>query len=131
MTSSLQPLRETRGPRASSDAVMAAIRDRIADGKPQSEREPAADTAMPAGSADRTGYDSLVRARPHSRYNLARPTDRVMQPGDLVLTDIGARHRGYVADGGRGFTYSPASAENKAIFAAAGRAVESGRADRS
>lgn len=111
-----------------SDAAMASIRDALADGRPRSERELAliADRAMLAGGAERTAYDSMVQAGPRSAYNLARPTDRVLRPGDLVMTDIGARYRGYVADGGRGFTYGPASAEKRAIVAAAARAVEAG-----
>ena len=113
-----------------TDAAMAEIRDVLADGRPHSERELArrADTAMIAGGADRTAYDSMVQAGPRSAYNLARPTDRVLQPGDLVMTDIGARYRGYVADGGRGFTYGPASAEKLAIVEAAAAAVEAGLA---
>lgn len=115
---------------ALTDAAMAAIHDTLADGRPHSERELAlaADRAMLAGGADRTAYDSMVQAGPRSAYNLARPTDRVVAPGDLVMTDIGARYRGYVADGGRGFTYGSASAEKKAIVAAAARAVEAGLA---
>ena len=113
---------------ALTDSAMAAIRDMLADGKPHTERELAwiADRAMLAGGADRTAFDSMVQAGPRSAYNLARPTDRVVQPGDLVMTDIGARYRGYVADGGRGFTYGPASKEKMAIVAAAARAVEAG-----
>ena len=115
---------------ALTDAAMAAIRDALADGRPYSERELAliADRAMLAGGADRTAFDSMVQAGPRSAYNLARPTDRILQPGDLVMTDIGARYRGYVADGGRGFTYGPASDEKMAIVAAAARAVEAGLA---
>lgn len=115
---------------ALTDSAMAAIRDALADGKPHSERELAwiADRAMLAGGADRTGFDSMVQAGPRSAYNLARPTDRLVQSGDLVMTDIGARYRGYVADGGRGFTYGPASPDKMAIVAAAARAVEAGLA---
>lgn len=115
---------------ALTDAAMAAIRDALADGQPYSERDLAliADRAMLAGGADRTAFDSMVQAGPRSAYNLARPTDRIVQPGDLVMTDIGARYRGYVADGGRGFTYGPASNEKLAIVTAAARAVEAGLA---
>ena len=113
-----------------TDLAMATIRDTLADGRPHSERELArlADASMIAGGADRTAYDSMVQAGPRSAYNLARPTDRVLQPGDLVMTDIGARYRGYVADGGRGFTYGPASTEKRAIVEAAATAVEAGLA---
>jgi Xaa-Pro aminopeptidase len=111
-----------------NDDALAVIRDALADGTAYSERDLAllADRAMLAGGAERTAFDSMVQAGPRSAYNLARPTDRVLQPGDLIMTDIGARYRGYVADGGRGFTYGPASAEKMAIVAAAARAVEAG-----
>lgn len=113
---------------ALTDSAMAAIRDALAGGRPHSERELAwlADRAMLAGGADRTAFDSMVQAGPRSAYNLARPTDRMLQPGDLIMTDIGARYRGYVADGGRGFTYGPASDAKRAIVAASVRAVEAG-----
>jgi Xaa-Pro aminopeptidase len=113
-----------------TDLAMATIRDALADGRSHTERELArlADAAMIAAGADRTAYDSMVQAGPRSAYNLARPTDRVLQPGDLVMTDIGARYRGYVADGGRGFTYGPASPEKRAIVEAAAAAVEAGLA---
>jgi Xaa-Pro aminopeptidase len=115
---------------ALTDAAMAAIRDTLADGKPHTERELAwlADRAMLAGGADRTAFDSMVQAGPRSAYNLARPTDRVLERGDLVMTDIGARYRAYVADGGRGFTYGNATPEKMAIVAAAAQAVEAGLA---
>ncbi|KAJ6097021.1 hypothetical protein N7486_007767 [Penicillium sp. IBT 16267x] len=115
---------------ALTDMAMVAIRDTLADGMPHTERELAliADRAMLAGGAERTGYDSMVQAGPRSAFNLARPTDRIVQPGDLVMTDIGARYRGYVADGGRGFTYGNASAEKVAIVKAAASAVEAGLA---
>lgn len=113
---------------ALTDSAMAAIRDALADGTEYTERDLAliADRAMLAGGADRTAFDSMVQAGPRASYNLARPTDRIVQPGDLVMTDIGARYRGYVADGGRGFTYGPASADKMAMVAAAARAVEAG-----
>ncbi|CAL5867985.1 uncharacterized protein PFLUO_LOCUS2208 [Penicillium psychrofluorescens] len=115
---------------ALTDMAMVAIRDTLADGMPHTERELAliADRAMLAGGAERTGYDSMVQTGPRSAYNLARPTDRIVQPGDLVMTDIGARYRGYVADGGRGFTYGNSSAEKIAIVKAAASAVEAGLA---
>ncbi|HVX99510.1 MAG TPA: Xaa-Pro peptidase family protein [Pseudorhodoplanes sp.] len=121
-------IRLLRRAAALTDAAMAAIRDALATGKQFSERDLAliADRAMLAGGADRTAYDSMVQAGPRSAFNLARPTDRLIEPGDLVMTDIGARYRGYVADGGRGFTYGKAGPEKMAIVAAAARAVEAG-----
>ncbi len=121
-------IRLLRRAAALTDAAMDAIRDALATGAHYSERDLAliADRAMLAGGADRTAYDSMVQAGPRAAFNLARPTDRMVEPGDLVMTDIGARYRGYVADGGRGFTYGKASAEKMAMVAAAARAVEAG-----
>ena len=123
-------IRLLRKAAALSDAAMEAIRTALTAGGPYTERELAliADRAMLAGGADRTAFDSMVQAGPRSAYNLARPTDRLLQVGDLVMTDIGARYRGYVADGGRGFTFGPASAAKMAIVAASVRAVEVGLA---
>jgi Xaa-Pro aminopeptidase len=111
-----------------TDAAMAAIQDRLEDGEPHTERELArlADATMIGAGADRTAYDSMVQAGVRSTYNLARPTDRVIARGDLVMTDIGARYRGYVADGGRGFTYGPVDRDKVAIVEAAATAVEAG-----
>jgi Xaa-Pro aminopeptidase len=111
-----------------TDQAMEAIKETLCDGKPHTERELAriADMRMLALGADRTGYDSMVQAGPRSAFNLARPTDRVLQDGDLVMTDIGARYRGYVADGGRGFGYGNISPQKKEIIRAATQAVEAG-----
>src|SRR5581483_1035354 len=123
-------LRLLRRAAALTDLAMATIRDVLADGRPHTERELArrADAAMLAAGAERPAYDSMVQAGPRSAWNLARPPHRLLAPGDLVMTDIGARYRGYVADGGRGFTYGPVDAERRAIVEAAASAVEAGLA---
>ncbi len=115
-----------------TDQAMEAIKEALADGQPHTERELAllADQRMLAGGAERTAYDSMVQTGYRSAFNLARPTDRVVQPGDLVMTDIGARYRGYCADGGRGFIYKTEQADDrkKEIVRAAADAVEAGLA---
>jgi Xaa-Pro aminopeptidase len=110
-----------------TDTAMAAIQAALKDG-PRTERELAriADVAMIEAGADAVGYRSMVQAGPRSAYNLALPTDRWLQPGDLVLTDIGARYRGYVADGGRGFGYGAIDVKRQAIIEASASAVEAG-----
>lgn len=120
-------VRQLRRAAELTDAAMAAIEAALKDG-PRTERELAriADVAMIEAGADAVGYRSMVQAGPRSAYNLALPTDRRLQPGDLVLTDIGARYRGYVADGGRGFGYGTIDAKRQAIIEASACAVEAG-----
>ncbi len=112
-----------------TDAAIGAIRDALADG-PRSERElsRAAEIAMLQGGADAVGYRSMVQAGPRSAHSLALPTDRMLQPGDLVMTDIGARYRGYVADGGRGFGYGELDEAHQSVIDASVGAVEAGLA---
>jgi Xaa-Pro aminopeptidase len=113
-----------------TDLAMEAVREVVEAGARVTEREiaMAADVAMIQAGADTPAYLSMVQAGPRSAYSLALPTNRVLEPGDLVLTDIGARYGNYVADGGRGFVYGPASDRVRDIVETAADAVEAGLA---
>lgn len=93
-----------------------------------SERDLAreADVAMILAGADGVGYLSMVQAGPRSSFSLALPSNRMIESGDLVLTDIGARYGNYVADAGRGFTVGDVSAEKIDVVEASVSAVEMG-----
>lgn len=116
-----------RGAARLTDSAMETIKTELEDG-PRTERElaRAAEVSMLRGGADSIGYRSMVQAGPRSSYNLALPTDRPVKEGDLVMTDIGARYNGYVADGGRGFGYGDIDAPRKDIIEASASAVETG-----
>ena len=111
-----------------TDHAMETIRDLLATGTSFSERDLAreADKAMIEAGADGPGYLSMVQSGPRSEFSLALPTDRVLQRGELVLTDIGARYGAYVADGGRGFAYGPVSDAQRDIIETAADAVDTG-----
>jgi Xaa-Pro aminopeptidase len=111
-----------------TDHAMAAIRDALDARGPASERDLArlADEAMLAAGADGPAYLSMVQSGPRSGFSLALPTDRVVQPGEIVMTDIGARFGNYVADGGRGFAYGPVSARQRDIIETVADVVEVG-----
>jgi Xaa-Pro aminopeptidase len=111
-----------------TDLAMDAVRDALDGGVARSERElaRAADAAMLAAGADGPAYLSMVQSGPRSAFSLALPTDRVVQRGELVMTDIGARYGSYVADGGRGFAFGPVSDRQRDIIETAADAVEEG-----
>lgn len=111
-----------------TDHAMDAIRDALAGGGSFTERDLAmiADAAMIGAGADGVAYLSMVQAGPRSAYSLALPTDRVVAPGDMVMTDIGARFGHYVADGGRGFAYGPITDAQRDIIETAAETVEAG-----
>jgi Xaa-Pro aminopeptidase len=111
-----------------NDIAMEVIRDALASGVPQTERDLArlADSAMIDAGADGVAFLSMVQSGPRSSWNLALPSDRVIQSGDLVLTDIGARYKGYSADGGRGFGFGAITQRQRDVVEASVAAVEAG-----
>jgi Xaa-Pro aminopeptidase len=62
-------------------------------------------------------YDTIVAAGPNSALPHAHPTDRVIEGGDLVVIDVGARVDGYGSDMTRTFVAggSP-TAEQRRLF---------------
>jgi Xaa-Pro aminopeptidase len=110
-----------------TDLAMHAVHDALEAGI-RSERDlgRAADIAMINAGADTPAYLSMVQAGPRSAYSLAMPTDREVQSGDLVMTDIGARFGVYSADGGRGFAFGDITEYQRQIIETAAEAVERG-----
>jgi Xaa-Pro aminopeptidase len=68
--------------------------------------------------AERPAYSSIVGSGPNSTTLHYRDADRFMQPGEVLLMDVGASYRGYAADVTRTVpvdgTFSP---EQRAIYA--------------
>ncbi len=56
------------------------------------------DHAMRVGGADAPSFDTIVASGPNGAKPHARPGDRVIQSGDLVVLDFGARLSGYGSD---------------------------------
>ena len=56
------------------------------------------DHAMRVGGADAPSFDSIVASGPNGAKPHARPGDRVIRSGDLVVLDFGARLDGYGSD---------------------------------
>ncbi|MCK6211482.1 Xaa-Pro peptidase family protein [Georgenia sp. EYE_87] len=113
-----------------TDVAMSRLEEIVTSGELMSERDLAreADIAMIRAGADGVAFLSMVQSGPRSSYSLALPSHRTPQPGDLVLTDIGARYGNYVADGGRGFTVGEVSDEVMDVVEASVSAVEAGLA---
>ncbi|MGF1598222.1 MAG: M24 family metallopeptidase [Acidimicrobiales bacterium] len=61
------------------------------------------DNRMLELGADEPSYDTIVAAGPNSARPHAHPTDRPIQPTDLVVIDVGARLDGYGSDMTRTF----------------------------
>jgi Xaa-Pro aminopeptidase len=59
--------------------------------------------------AEGLAFDSIVGFGPHSAIPHHQPTDRPLEPADLVKLDFGARYDGYHADMTRTIVMSPAA----------------------
>ena len=66
-----------------------------------SERDLASELTLQllrAGSDSDIPFAPIVSAGPNSANPHASPSDRLLQPGDLLVLDFGAGHQGYISD---------------------------------
>ncbi|TAK69561.1 MAG: aminopeptidase P family protein [Actinomycetota bacterium] len=79
--------------------------------------------------ADGPSFDTIVAAGPNSAVPHHRPTDRAVQPGDLLKIDFGALLDGYHADETRTFVVgAPARPWQQELHDLVAAAQEAGRA---
>ena len=99
------------------------------------EREVAADIdwAIRSAGFERPAFDTIVAAGPNTALPHARPGDRVLASGDLVLLDFGGVYQGYCVDLTRvaslGGPDPAVVAWHEAIHAAHGAALAAVRPD--
>lgn len=94
----------------------------------RTEREVARDLEwrMFERGAEALAFETILASGPNSAIPHHRPTDRVLQPGDLVKIDFGARVDGYHADCTRTFIVGPAADWQREIHAAVRASQEAG-----
>ncbi len=80
-----------------------------------------------AGSGEELPFMPIVASGPNSANPHAVPTERKVQPGDLLLIDYGASYNNYYSDLTRTFAVGGISPELKKIYAAVMGANEAGR----
>ena len=92
----------------------------------RTEREVARDLdrAMVDLGADGLSFPTIVAAGPNSAKPHAVPSDRPVEPGDLVVIDFGASVDGYGSDMTRSFLIAPVAQESLDLY----RAVEEAQA---
>src|SRR5207248_3217729 len=69
----------------------------VAD-RPELEIARAIDRAIERAGFERPAFETIVASGPHSAYPHARPTDRRLRAGDLVVLDFGGVLDGYCVD---------------------------------
>lgn len=95
-----------------------------------SERQVAAELVIELyrqGSEQPLPFTPIVSTGPNGANPHAKPSDRLLQNGDLLIIDWGARWQGYVSDLTRTFAIGPVDQEANRIHDLVLRANEAGR----
>lgn len=94
----------------------------------RTEREVAADVdaALRRAGFEKPAFDTIVAAGLNSAYPHARPTDKVIQAGELVLLDFGGVLEGYCVDLTRMASAGRVGAEAESLYRAVRQALEAG-----
>lgn len=88
---------------AIADAALARVLPRLGDRPTERQMARALENAMFDLGADALSFETIVASGPNSALPHARPTDRVIEPEDLVVIDFGAAIDGYGSDMTRTF----------------------------
>lgn len=100
------------------DTGMKAAMEFIKPGATEHEIAAEAAYAMRRNGAEDYAFPFIVASGHRSAFPHAGVTDRVVQSGDFVKIDMGARYRGYCSDLTRTFIVGPPSAKQREIYTA-------------
>lgn len=97
---------------------MKAAIESIGFGVTESEIARQAQIEMIRQGADREGFETVVGSGPRSSFAHARPTERKIGEGDLVVMDLGSMYRGYRTDMTRTIAFGKAEERMEAMLKA-------------
>ena len=95
------------------DEALAAVRPALVPGATERELALALDDGMRARGATGPAYETIVASGPNAALPHARPGERPLEPGDLVVIDAGAVVEGYRSDMTR--TFAVGDAPDRAV----------------
>ncbi len=81
-----------------ADVALATNRSMLLDGVTESAFALALDVSMRGEGADGPSFDTIVASGPNGAKPHHTPTDRRIEPGELVVIDFGAQVDGYCSD---------------------------------
>ena len=90
----------------------------VAEGRTERDVARSIDQALERAGFDGPAFPTIVAAGPNSAHPHARPTDRRLESGDLVLLDFGGRLDGYCGDLTRMAAVGQVGAEARSLFEA-------------
>jgi Xaa-Pro aminopeptidase len=100
-----------------ADQGLADLRDNLKEGMTEREAVRICYTSMFSNGADAQAFDMMVQSGENSaKYFLARPRDKVIRKGELLLVDIGCRFNGYASDMARGIAFGQVSEKQQELL---------------
>lgn len=99
-----------------ADLALARIISLLRPGARERDLALEAEFLMRREGAEAAAFDLIVASGPRSALPHAETTGRQLQPGDLVVIDIGARFKGYCSDMTRTLAVRSASPQAKEIY---------------
>ena len=81
-----------------ADVALAQVKGRLAEGLTEAEFAIELDFEMRRRGADDVSFETIVASGPNGALPHARPSDRLVEPGELVVVDFGALVDGYHSD---------------------------------
>ncbi len=100
------------------DVVAGEVLDYVRAGQRESDLAAHLDWRLKGGGFERTSFETIVASGPNAALPHARPGDRVLQAGDLVILDFGGVHGGYCVDMTRTVAVGEPGAEARRIYGA-------------
>jgi Xaa-Pro aminopeptidase len=86
-----------------TDAALADVIALAGTGCTERALASALDDAIRRHGGSGPAYETIVASGPNAALPHARPTERIIEPGDLVIIDVGCLYRGYRSDMTRTF----------------------------
>ncbi len=111
-----------------SDLAFARVCQQVHAGQTERDIAFALEIAMHDAGAEGLAFDSIVASGPNSAIPHHEPTERVVEEGDLLKMDFGARVDGYHADMTRTCVMGPAADWQRELHALVEHAQAEGRA---
>ncbi|MDQ5816157.1 MAG: Xaa-Pro peptidase family protein [Actinomycetota bacterium] len=100
-----------------TDSAFEWVLDRLMGGPTEREVALELEVKMRRDGADEVSFTPIVGSGPLSAHIHHTPSDRQLEPGDLVLLDFGCRVEGYCSDLTRTVCLGGASSEQKEMYA--------------
>jgi len=109
-----------------ADVAFAQIKQHLAEGATEAEFAAELEFEMRRRGAGAASFESIVASGPNGALPHAKPTDRVIVLGDLVVVDFGALFDGYHSDMTRTVCIGEPSAADAALLAAVAASQRAG-----